>query len=997
MSDTRSTIATAPPQIRVHAAVSAPDPDALSRLVDALPDGVLFLDRDWRITFANPAARRVSRISYADYNHKTHWELYPETVGTELERVYRGVMMSGTAACTEHFYEPFNVWLDIQVLPTDDGIALYYRDVTDRKRAEALQEEFPRQLQQVFDASADSIVCLDKDWNCTFANRTARRLLKQENLTGANFWTGYPGNQAEPFASNYRTTMEQRTPTDFEAYSPEPLDLWFRVLARPFEDGIIIFSRDISDKKRSEAVRDAAARQLQQVLEATTDAVISLDWNWTITYLNHHAATVLGRGDLEGKNLWEVFPLALGSDFHTNYHQTMVNRTPRHFEAFYPAPLNLWFTIQCRPSDDGIVVFFRDITADRTAKQVLLDQQATLAFVQKTARIATWTIDLATGGMTYGDGSFDVFGCPLAQLLTIADVRQRIAPSHSAAVDACVQKAIDTHTTTTADYPVPLDDGSTLWVESRGTAIYDAAGVATHVRGMITDITARRQDEEKLLASEARYRVLADLNPQALWIGAPDGAILYANQGFLDYIGKTLGSIAGLGWLDAFDPADRDRVVAAWTHSVATGEEYLVDSRLIRASDGAARWWTLRGLPVRDEAGVIQQWLGVANDIHESRTAAELLREKQEQTERQRAELETVYRTAPIGLALFDPVEFRYLRLNDRQAEIVGLPPEQVIGRLLTDVAPIEGLREMFEQVAAGHPVQDSLLEGELTTRPGEHRYWNVNYFPVYGPDGTVQAITAASLEVTHQKKSEAALIQSEKLAAVGRLASSISHEINNPLEAITNLLFLIALDESLPDPIKLYVQTAQSELTRVSQIVTQTLRFHRQAVKPTSVTAADLVNAVLNLYQGRLTNSGIRVEARYTSETSILCFENDIRQVLNNLIANAIDAMRSGGRLLVRAHDTTDVRRDPDTGAPLSRPGVRITIADTGHGMSPEVRARIFEPFYTTKALNGTGLGLWISSGIVTHHQGRLTVRSSQHPTGHGTIFSLFLPTKAD
>ena len=147
---------------------------------------------------------------------------------------------------------------------------------------------------------------------------------------------------------------------------------------------------------------------------------------------------------------------------------------------------------------------------------------------------------------------------------------------------------------------------------------------------------------------------------------------------------------------------------------------------------------------------------------------------------------------------------------------------------------------------------------------------------------------------------------------------------------------------------------------------------------------------AVLNLYHGRLANSGIHVEACYSTRSTVLCFENDIRQVLNNLIANAIDAMRQGGgRLLVRAHNTFDYSpRFPD-----GRRGIRITVADTGHGMSSNVQSRLFEPFYTTKDLNGTGLGLWISAGIVDRHRGRLTFRSTQHPTRHGTVFSLFLP----
>jgi PAS domain S-box-containing protein len=364
------------------------------------------------------------------------------------------------------------------------------------------------------------------------------------------------------------------------------------------------------------------------------------------------------------------------------------------------------------------------------------------------------------------------------------------------------------------------------------------------------------------------------------------------------------------------------------------------------------------------------------------------------ETERRRAELETLYATTPVGLALFDPVHLTFLNLNEHEAQMLGRPREQLLGRPLAEIAPPDKIPQVFEYMrtaAAGTPVKNQLLEGELTPRPGERRFWSVNYSPILNEDGTVRAISTASIEITNQKRAEAALIQSEKLAAVGRLASSISHEINNPLEAITNLLYLISLDDKLPESLRIYVHMAQSELSRVSQIATQTLRFHRQAVAPTSVTPGELVDAVVRLYTGRLANSNIQVDAKYLTPTRILCFENDIRQVLNNLIANAADAMRTGGRLMIRAHKA-QLRNHAREGD-AARPGVRITIADTGHGMSQATMRRIFEPFFTTKDLNGTGLGLWISAGIVERHQGSIRVRSSDRAGRSGTVFTLFLP----
>ena len=240
-----------------------------------------------------------------------------------------------------------------------------------------------------------------------------------------------------------------------------------------------------------------------------------------------------------------------------------------------------------------------------------------------------------------------------------------------------------------------------------------------------------------------------------------------------------------------------------------------------------------------------------------------------------------------------------------------------------------------------------------------------------------------AMLDERH--RAEAALIQSEKLAAVGRLAASISHEINNPLESVTNLLYLIRQEDHLPERAMTYLGLAERELARVSQIAGQTLRFQRQSSEPTSVTPIDLLDSVVALYQGRLINARIKLDFDHHAAAPITCYEGDIRQVLNNLVGNAIDAMRSGGRLRIRTLDCRCWR--------TGRPGIRITIADTGSGMSPDVLAHIFEAFYTTKGLSGTGLGLWISHGIVHKHTGALLVRSCNHGPHTGTVFSLFLP----
>jgi signal transduction histidine kinase len=234
----------------------------------------------------------------------------------------------------------------------------------------------------------------------------------------------------------------------------------------------------------------------------------------------------------------------------------------------------------------------------------------------------------------------------------------------------------------------------------------------------------------------------------------------------------------------------------------------------------------------------------------------------------------------------------------------------------------------------------------------------------------------------------EQALFDSEKLAATGRLAASIAHEINNPLEAITNLLFLLRNFSDLGEPALRYVSMAEHEARRIAEIAQQTLRFYRQSTLPIRADVGGLADSVLDLYKGRLNTLNIEVERQFQADADLFCFEGEIRQVIANLVGNAVDAIPDGGRIIIRARPS---RQWNSKGAH----GVRLTVADTGSGMTPEIRKRIFEAFFTTKESTGTGLGLWVSHEIIAKHHGHVSVRSRTSSSGrsHGTVFQIFLP----
>ncbi len=261
--------------------------------------------------------------------------------------------------------------------------------------------------------------------------------------------------------------------------------------------------------------------------------------------------------------------------------------------------------------------------------------------------------------------------------------------------------------------------------------------------------------------------------------------------------------------------------------------------------------------------------------------------------------------------------------------------------------------------------------------------------------DGHVRGAVVTFRDITQARQAEEALRRSEKLAAVGQLASSIAHEINNPLEAVINLLYLVRTAESMEDT-KTYAMLAESELARMSDITLQTLRFHRQQTDPAPVDLNETISAVLRLYTARFHARKVLVHLQLLPTAKPLLLEGDLRQVLNNLIRNAYDAMPTGGTLHVRLR--------PSTCAKTGVAGIRITIADTGTGLLPRIRKHLFEPFHTSKDATGTGLGLWISKGIIDKHQGQMQFHSrlqAEAPifpgaiesTSHGTTFAIWLP----
>jgi signal transduction histidine kinase len=253
---------------------------------------------------------------------------------------------------------------------------------------------------------------------------------------------------------------------------------------------------------------------------------------------------------------------------------------------------------------------------------------------------------------------------------------------------------------------------------------------------------------------------------------------------------------------------------------------------------------------------------------------------------------------------------------------------------------------------------------------------------PLRNAKGEIVGGSTITRDISAQRQSEEAIRRSEKLATAGRLAASIAHEINNPLEALINLLYLARHDSANAQQ---YLTMAEQEVGRIARLAQQTLGFVRDTGAPGWMDPAVIMDEILQLYSRKLEDRKIRVNRRYRNSRQISGYSGELRQLLANLLVNAVDAMAEGGSLQVRV---ASGRQWSD-----SREGIRITVADNGSGIPSENLRRIFEPFYTTKKDAGTGLGLWVSRGIVQKHGGSIRVRSRSEGQSTGTVFTVFMP----
>lgn len=379
----------------------------------------------------------------------------------------------------------------------------------------------------------------------------------------------------------------------------------------------------------------------------------------------------------------------------------------------------------------------------------------------------------------------------------------------------------------------------------------------------------------------------------------------------------------------------------------------------------------------------------------ELQKAAAALREASASAEDRREILEAMMEHIPMGITIADAPNGAIRAVSRYGCQILGKSCKE-----LTGISPAEQADgwQMFhaDGITRARPDEvplyratryGEIISGEewaITRANGEKVHLLYTAAPIRDRQGHIKGGVTGWQDLTQRKEAERALIKSEKLAATGRLAATIAHEINNPLDAINNLVYL--LDELITDRTgRQYLELLNSQLRAVSRIATQTLKFHRDSGEPVQFSLKEMLSELLEFYAHKAMTCGVTISQRLEAEGKIVGYSGEVRQVMSNLLLNAIEATAPAGKVVAHCY--------PSRSWHNGTRGYRVSVADTGSGIDRQNRSRIFEPFFTTKGEKGTGLGLWVSLGIVHRAGGLMHVWSTQKPGHSGTCFNVFLP----
>jgi PAS domain S-box-containing protein len=518
--------------------------------------------------------------------------------------------------------------------------------------------------------------------------------------------------------------------------------------------------------------------------------------------------------------------------------------------------------------------------------------------------------------------------------------------------------------------PVTDEDKRVLFVLAEGRDAADKKSREREAAQQHEDLARLDDLRTQVFTSEERLRLAQSAAQIGTWEWDPTGGESTLSPELHEIFGTAADDPHSREqWASRVHRADWAKVQQFMAEGDRTGQMEF-DYRYYHPRDGL-RWLYCKG---RRAIGSSSRMLGIVQDI----------------TNRKLAD-EASHRLAAIVESSNDAIVSKDLNgivtsWNRSAEKMFGFTAQEMVGSSITKIIPRElhdDENRILATIARGGRIEH--FETVRVNKAGELIEVSLTISPVKDDSGRIIGAAKIVRDITQRNKTEQALRTTERLASVGRLAATVAHEINNPLEAVTNLVYL-AREQAVQKEVRDYLARAEEELDRVSLLTKQTLGFYRETRGTSAVKLEGLIRPLITVFASRTRNKELEVDSEFRADPEIEAVPGEVRQLVANLLSNSIDAVDGGGRIRIRVSASTE-----KTGE--HRPGVRITVADTGAGIPAPFRAKIFEPFFTTKKEIGTGLGLWVCKSIVDKHHGSIRLKSSTAPGKSGTSFSVFLP----
>lgn len=612
------------------------------------------------------------------------------------------------------------------------------------------------------------------------------------------------------------------------------------------------------------------------------------------------------------------------------------------------------------------IAVIEDISARKRAEAELAEGKERLQAALDASMTGTFRWNIRGGHLDFDPNLDRLFG--LAQGKTVRSLEEFIAMVHPEdrervvhGCELCAAQGADFE----MEFRVVWPEGSVHWIYDRGKTFLDQDDRPEYMTGACVDVTERKAAQAALNLSQERLRLALQSGDSGIFDWDILNDTIFWSEEIESIYGFASGKLPGnyMAWRECVHRDDLAQAETAIGEAIATGN-FATEFRIIRSDTGKTRWMGARGKVLADEMGRPARMLGINVDITE--------RKKVEEQLRRAAQILDQIHDAVIATDLAG-----HITLWNKGAERrFGYAAEEAMGRALGFIYRPED--KEFVQGNIIIPTQHHgthELEVRNITKDGREFYGHLSLSMLNDEAGRPIGIIGYTMDVTERKQAESALRLSEKLAATGRLASTLAHEINNPLAAVTNVIFLLRSDPAIDTLAGQHLRTADTEIRRVSHITRKLLSFHREPTRPIPVDLASILQEVVELYEPKLERKELQVQSEFAGVPAITAYPGEMRQVFSNLIDNAIEASRPAGRLRLRV-----VAR---------RKSVRVLVADNGPGIAREHLSKIFEPFFTTKGEKGTGLGLWITRDLISKHKGHIRVRTGNH----GTCFVVELP----